>query len=474
MRQFHTIPGKRPFTLELQSQVRTVLNVTVVPVLRLKALILKAWIQDKYAGTKANQCEMPPNYLSSKVQFIHDVRKGRFCLANQSIEAGEVILVEEPIASIVYHPEDLYCHSCAGLLLLALPCPACPDVLFCSLKCLETSLASHHKRECKIRLFGVLKKLAKNVDKVSFGKIIALRLITQKNFLQLEQLQPTDVDETLLPEPEFSDYDFLWSLYALKGSIDHTVVDSLLNLVFNDLPDDPLTPLKEVVRRYSKIVEANSFAIEAPSLNPLQGERLSSFWTIPIEKWQTGSALYLKASLFNHSCDPSAAFVFFNNRIIIAATRKIEPGEEVSISYGPLFYYHDKEHRQLGMNSYDFKCDCEACLGDWPDWTSISTGLVPKSVFSSSKWKPKDLLMETGIRWPLKNPEQFILAVQAVQESEQAAKISSDLVSYRSAMKKRGQLLQVVKPPHFCHLKTRLGVTTGLWYQYWSEYQATG
>lgn len=469
MQRFQTIHCKRQFALELQSQLKMVLEVVLAPILRLKALILLAWIKCKFDLKSMSEVEMPSNYLSSKVRFTHEFGKGRFCRANQSLKAGEIILVENPIASIVFHPEDLYCHCCSGLLMLALPCPTCPDVLFCSLKCLVTSLSSYHKRECKIRLFGILKKLAKNVDQVSFGKIIALRLINQKRAWESTKLQLSPVDETLLPEAGMDDYDFLWSLYALRRPIDHTVVDSLLKLFYcdQDQHTDPPSYLREVIFRYSKIIEANSFAVEAPSMNPLQDGRHSSSWSIPVEKWQTGSALYLKASLFNHSCDPNGAFVFDKNQIVIAATRKIEPGEEVSISYGPLFYYQDKEHRQLRMQSYDFECDCGACLLDWPDWNSISTGLVPSNVSSYSKWEPRDLLLETDLRWPITNPRQFLLDVKHVQNWEQLARKSKDLESYRAAMEKRGELFQVVKPPHICHLKTRLGVTSGLWYQYW-------
>ena len=64
-----------------------------------------------------------------------------------------------------------------------LPCPVCPDVQFCSQDCLFKSLQGHHKYECRMRLYGILRALNRNTisNEISVGKIVALRLITQKD-----------------------------------------------------------------------------------------------------------------------------------------------------------------------------------------------------------------------------------------------------------------------------------------------------
>ena len=64
-----------------------------------------------------------------------------------------------------------------------LPCPDCPDVQFCSQSCLFKSLEGHHKYECQMRLYGILRALNRNTisNEISVGKIVALRLITQKD-----------------------------------------------------------------------------------------------------------------------------------------------------------------------------------------------------------------------------------------------------------------------------------------------------
>ena len=59
-----------------------------------------------------------------------------------------------------------------------------------------------------------------------------------------------------------------------------------------------------------------------------------------IKKRQIGTALYTHVSRFNHSCDPNVAFVFDNQsrRIVLCSTRFIRKGEELTISYGPVYH----------------------------------------------------------------------------------------------------------------------------------------
>ena len=59
-----------------------------------------------------------------------------------------------------------------------------------------------------------------------------------------------------------------------------------------------------------------------------------------IEKHQIGTALYTNISRFNHSCNPNVAFVFDNQcqKIVLCTARFIKKGEELTISYGPVYH----------------------------------------------------------------------------------------------------------------------------------------
>ena len=74
-----------------------------------------------------------------------------------------------------------HCINCGASSHNILPCPSCPDVKFCSSKCLHQALQGHHRYECTMRLYGILRAVNKNVvDGLSVGKLMALRLVTQQ------------------------------------------------------------------------------------------------------------------------------------------------------------------------------------------------------------------------------------------------------------------------------------------------------
>lgn len=71
--------------------------------------------------------------------------------------------------------------------------------------------------------------------------------------------------------------------------------------------------------------------------------------------------LYPKIARINHACRPNTSY-FWNARLgkqVVYASRRIEEGEELSISYIPLLHtYEDREKR---LDQYGFKCTCDAC-----------------------------------------------------------------------------------------------------------------
>ena len=74
---------------------------------------------------------------------------------------------------------DVFCVHCGKSNICPFPCPSCPDVLFCSLRCLDQAQKSYHKYECQMRLYAILKYIAGNsADSMSVGKMLGLRIAT--------------------------------------------------------------------------------------------------------------------------------------------------------------------------------------------------------------------------------------------------------------------------------------------------------
>lgn len=89
-----------------------------------------------------------------------------------------------------------------------------------------------------------------------------------------------------------------------------------------------------------------------------------------------GSGLYIRQSKVNHSCVPNAIvdFPYSNHVLVLKATRCIQPGQEICISYLDECSLERSRHsRQKALNSlYLFICRCAKC--EWqagePDVTS--------------------------------------------------------------------------------------------------------
>lgn len=56
----------------------------------------------------------------------------------------------------------------------------------------------------------------------------------------------------------------------------------------------------------------------------------------PLTHAKVAVGIYLAAAMLNHSCTPNALATFHGGEMRVVATRAIEKGEPVTISYGPL------------------------------------------------------------------------------------------------------------------------------------------
>ncbi|KAF2108688.1 hypothetical protein BDV96DRAFT_504215 [Lophiotrema nucula] len=75
----------------------------------------------------------------------------------------------------------------------------------------------------------------------------------------------------------------------------------------------------------------------------------------------TSIGLFPKIARINHSCRPNAAY-YWNEILgkrVITATRRIDAGEEIFVSFISLLA--SREERQRKLSRYGFTCTCEAC-----------------------------------------------------------------------------------------------------------------
>lgn len=126
-----------------------------------------------------------------------------------------------------------------------------------------------------------------------------------------------------------------------EASFMKTLADLLLgccSLACSRISRDELISLMTF---WSKVVNANSFAIELPV-----GQQRTR---------QIGTVLYGgPCSFFNHSCDPNVTFIISEEKAnVMVTTRSVKAGQELCISYGPTFAFRPRAEGRLTDDDCD-------------------------------------------------------------------------------------------------------------------------
>ena len=79
-----------------------------------------------------------------------------------------------------------------------------------------------------------------------------------------------------------------------------------------------------------------------------------------IQDSTVGSALYLNASLINHSCRPNAFPTFDGITMHVKCLTKISNGQEICISYVDTKNTTNERQKSL-FRTYKFRCTCKCC-----------------------------------------------------------------------------------------------------------------
>lgn len=125
--------------------------------------------------------------------------------------------------------------------------------------------------------------------------------------------------------------------------------------------------LDEFMRKQMEIVITNTFSI---------GE--------------IGSGIFPLSSLFNHSCAPNIMRVTVDNKLVFIVSRPIEKNQQLFVCYRSNFFGCDKQMRQRELlESYRFKCSCDACSKNHPMLDSLPVNdanfIAPSSAISHAE-----------------------------------------------------------------------------------------
>ncbi|KAG1656021.1 hypothetical protein FOA52_005649 [Chlamydomonas sp. UWO 241] len=268
--------------------------------------------------------------------------KGRCLLTTRLILAGEVVLDEPPLLTIV--APDHAGSTCAACMRVvppeqALPCSSCAAAVFCSPSCAAagTQFAWLHGPA----MCGVYATIA--ASGACLEDQLAARFLAHAWCLRQMGAAGQDPDQryaklhTLCSEPRQEDMAMAVRLAQMLAGA--------LGLTEADLPELATLLRKDALNSYGVIAHT-----------PLGAPRALR-----------GSALYQQCALLNHECNPNCArFDTFDGRstnMVFRAMHDLPPGTEVTQSYVPLNWSFEERQVQT-REVYGFACNCARCQAE--------------------------------------------------------------------------------------------------------------
>ncbi|KAG0713717.1 SET and MYND domain-containing protein 4 [Chionoecetes opilio] len=322
---------------------------------------------------------------SKKIDIHYDNNMGRYAVAAEDIEPGDVLVTEKPFAAILNRQEyGNHCQKCFKTTKAPIPCKKCSSVLFCSVECRQSSY--FHTVECPILdlLVG---------SGMSINCFLTLRLVTQypvSYFLDMKEklTEGEDLKETTNNKDVYDPSDFM-RLYQLVCHSQSRTAEDLFHrcimIVFlikalkktkyfdskgtgsSDKISDVEIFTGTLLLRFLQIVQFNAHEVSEYILmgpKTFDGAKNESM----------GAAIYPTLALFNHSCHSAQCRYFSGNQVITKAVRTISKGEIVPENYGQAFPTKVKTQRKADLaDRYWFDCNCEACQNDWPMYKDMDS-----------------------------------------------------------------------------------------------------
>lgn len=325
-----------------------------------------------------------------KIQYSDTL--GRHMIATRDIKQGEMILKEKPAVMGPRISCTPQCLSCAiklepnkvGDKYEFYYCSSC-NWPMCGPKCEKADV---HKAECKImtdrKYKCTIEYQGPDKSEAAYCVIVPVRVLLMKesNPLQFENLINLQSHlEDRINSP----------LYTILKANLITFVTQVLGLPFDE----------ESIMKVAAILDTNAFDVRSPD----HSKRFR--------------AIYVTASMMDHSCKPNTRHIFLGDDFTVAfiATVPIAKGELITTTYTQTLWGTLDRRRQLKQNKW-FDCECERCKDPTEFGTyigSIYCSLCngPGSITTGSMLVSSNPLDENAL-WKCEKCEHFIQSRQMV------------------------------------------------------------
>ncbi|CAK9799586.1 SET and MYND domain-containing protein 4 [Anthophora plagiata] len=338
---------------------------------------------------------------SDAVTMRFNEKKGRHLVATRNINAGSVLIVEQPFAfstnKEALNRNCLHCHiTLKSNGSVKIPCYFCQTVSYCSEKCRKEAWQMYHRYECFI--FDVFyENDSEQTQRHTSHLLLAYRLIiagfmssniehinnnTEKseipflndNFLRYhvananKEYRDLGVSEAY----NFRDYRTVLNLETHCSKIEPSVnLIRAIEAVFLAkcftfiLSKMDVICLKET---FISLAVATLHHLQAINCNAY--EIVENIYDKETHVWEprhVGGAIYPTVSLVNHSCYPNVVRHSYPSGVVVMrALRFIGEGTEILDCYGPHWLSEGRlSRREFLWKKYRFVCTCEACTQNW-------------------------------------------------------------------------------------------------------------
>lgn len=272
---------------------------------------------------------------------------GRHIVAKCDIPVGKIVLLEECFVACTKNDDHDMCYTCFRQMENFIACPHCPDVLFCSLECLNQNLI--HKWECgtpsianHIEIKLTLVAILKAID--AFSSVDNLMAFVE------DVLCDDDHDLKKLPASVGHDAKSMFHFYfkLTKTAKYHDQLLFNINRAYNSIlairKVADLFDSKEKQRFLMHFIAHIYYINRANAIGSETIRRVINVF-----------------SLINHSCSPNLYTRYTGKIHHCITTRPVRKGEQLFINYlGTQKQTMNERHDEL-KSKWDFTCNCDKC-----------------------------------------------------------------------------------------------------------------
>lgn len=275
---------------------------------------------------------------------------GRYVTANEDIDVGKTVLVEEAFLLSASSTKSKRCHTCAKMSMNFISCDRCTNAMFCSSVCLEKN--DFHKLECKCQGFQLLDLPIQHLLRSIF---IALNMFPNvedlMDFVENTVASASKEVPVKIADPK-SKYRAILKLNVFMTSLHKTCFLPEIYKLYASMMCFPLTKelfdsnrkqrfLMHLLGQHICVINSNAFA-----------NHNDQFFTFIIQ------------SYFNHSCLPNIVRFECGNATICTTIRPVKKGEQLFTFY---LGYEMKDRQAKAkylVDNFGFRCMCAKCVSN--------------------------------------------------------------------------------------------------------------